>query len=373
MFRRGWLAAIGLTLATAACGSSDTDDAGEKASPIKRASTPANEFTPVDLELTVDKLVAEINKGSIEPMHMAILLKQLTGFWAPVVTAAHRAMGELGVTGNVLGTTSQSGDVNEADALQTRQIEESVADGVEGIGIAPTGDVQVAPLDEAIARGVPVVTLDSDAASSKRAIYVGTLNAAAGATAGKTLLTMLPGLPGTVVIHGNLNPGWVDGIDRTQGAQRVFEEAGYQVLVRSVNWEPAGEAEDVDWMKTQLETADPPVVGMIGLFSTSYRCAMAAEAANMPELPVVAFDFEPKTVDFMRAGRIRATHTQRQYYEGYLVPYILYGIRSIGLDATKAILDPQMADDHRFNTGLDVVPAEKIDAYYDFLSSIGAH
>ncbi|MGK3998503.1 hypothetical protein [Sorangium sp. So ce1024] len=61
-----------------------------------------------------------------------------------------------------------------------------------------------------------------------------------------------------------------------------------------------------------------------------------------------------------------------QYYEGYLVPYILYGIRAIGLDATKAILAPQMIDEFRVNTGLDVVPADKIDAYYDFLSSIGA-
>ncbi|WP_437731434.1 hypothetical protein [Sorangium sp. So ce1335] len=54
------------------------------------------------------------------------------------------------------------------------------------------------------------------------------------------------------------------------------------------------------------------------------------------------------------------------------MPYILYGIRAIGLDATKAILAPQMIDEFRVNTGLDVVPADKIDAYYDFLSSIGA-
>ncbi|XYH93584.1 hypothetical protein ACMHYB_37820 [Sorangium sp. So ce1128] len=57
-----------------------------------------------------------------------------------------------------------------------------------------------------------------------------------------------------------------------------------------------------------------------------------------------------------RQGRIKATHVQRQYYEGYLVPYILYGIKSIGLEATKAILAPQMIGDDRVNLGLDVVP-----------------
>ncbi|WP_437530915.1 substrate-binding domain-containing protein [Sorangium sp. So ce726] len=366
------MAAIGLTLATAACGSSDTDDAGQQPAPIKRAPTPANEFTPADLEKTVDNLVAEINKGSIEPMHMSILLKQVTGFWAPIATAAHRAMGELAVEGNVLGCVVASGDIAESEALQTRQIEQAITDGVEGIGIAPSGDTQVAPLEEAIANGANVVTLDTDVAGSKRSIYVGTLNRAAGATAGETLLKLLPDPPGTVMIHGNLEEGWVDGLERTQGAQKVFEDAGYEVVVRNANWEPDGEAVDVEWMTAELEAADPPVVGMIGLFNTSYRCAMAAEAAGM-NIPIVAFDFDPKTVEYMRSGLIDATHTQRQYYEGYLVPYILYGIRAIGLDATKAILAPQMNDDYRLNTGLDVVASDKIDAYYQFLSSIGAN
>ncbi|WP_437674555.1 hypothetical protein [Sorangium sp. So ce131] len=56
-------------------------------------------------------------------------------------------------------------------------------------------------------------------------------------------------------------------------------------------------------MKTQIETATPPVVGLLGLFNISYRCAMAAEAAGKPDLPVVAFDFDPKTVDYMRQAR----------------------------------------------------------------------
>ncbi|HTN90643.1 MAG TPA: substrate-binding domain-containing protein [Sorangium sp.] len=278
-----------------------------------------------------------------------------------------------GGEGNVLGSVAQSGDIPESEELQTQQIRQAVADGVKGIGIAPYGDAQAAALDEAMAKGVEVVTLDTDLASSKRSIYVGTLNKSAGATAGETLLAMLPPPPGTVMIHGNDNPGWVDGLDRTQGARDVFEAAGYEVLVRSATWDATGEAQDVEWMKTRLETSDPPVVGLIGLFNVSYRCAMAAEAARKADLPIVAFDFDPKTVDYMRAGRIKATHTQRQYYEGYLVPYILYGIEAIGLDATREILAPQLIGESRVNTGLDVVPGDKIDAYYDFLSSIGAN
>ncbi|KYF88244.1 hypothetical protein BE20_02735 [Sorangium cellulosum] len=52
-------------------------------------------------------------------------------------------------------------------------------------------------------------------------------------------------------------------------------------------------------------------MGQIGVFSVSYRCAMAADAAELPDLPIVAFDFDPQTVDYMRQGRIKATQRWR--------------------------------------------------------------
>ncbi|XXT17151.1 substrate-binding domain-containing protein [Sorangium sp. So ce429] len=374
MTRSGWwgMMALGLTLLTAACGS-ETPDAGERTTPIRRAPPLENEFTPVELEATVDSLIAEINKSSSEPMQMAIVLKSAVGFWTSVVTAANRAMGELDVTGTVIGPLVPQEDIEVAKQLLNEQIEQTVADGAEGLGIAPLNDDQAATVDEAIAKGVHVVTLDTDVATSKRAIHVGTLDRSAGATAGETLLAMLPPTPGTVIVHGNADEAWSSGIERTQGAQDVLAAAGYEVLVRQSSWNPDGEAEDVEGMTAELETADPPVVGMLGLFNISYRCAMAAEASDEPDIPIVAFDFDPKTVDYMRKGRIKATHIQRQYYQGYLVPYILYGIKSIGLDATREILAPQMVDGSRVNTGLDVVPGDKIDAYNDFLYSIDAN
>ncbi|WP_437815353.1 sugar ABC transporter substrate-binding protein [Sorangium sp. So ce1078] len=358
---------------TAACGSGEPAGAGEQVTPIRRAPTPDNEFKPVELEATVDRLVTEINASASRPMQMAIVLKNAAGFWAPVVTAANRALGELGVIGNVLGPVASSEDGPGSDELQNQQIEQAVADGAEVLGLAPFNDIQTAAIDEAVAQGVDVVTLDTDVAASKRSIYVGTLNRSAGATAGRTLLAMLPPPPGTVIIHGSIDTAGTSGLERTQGAQEVLQQAGYEVQMRQSNWNDTGETDDVDGMQALLEAADPPAVGMIGLFNISYRCAMAAEAAGKPDLPIVAFDFDPKTVDYLRQGRIKATHIQRQYYQGYLVPYILYGIKNLGLDATKKILAPQMVDGSQVNTGLDVVQADKIDAYNDFLGSIDAN
>ncbi|XXY15193.1 substrate-binding domain-containing protein [Sorangium sp. So ce216] len=369
---RRWMTAFGLALMTAACEASQEVDEEEEVARITRAPTPASEFIPVELEATVDNLVARINENELQPMQMVVLLKNLGAFFTPIATGASRAMGELGVTGNVLGPTEQSDDPMSTQELQNQQMAEAAANGAKGIGVSPFNDVNAAGIDDASAKGVHVVTFDTDLASSKRSIYVGMLNWSAGETAGRTLLGMLPPPPGTVMIHGNVGADWVDGYERTQGAQGVLAAAGYTTVVSQVYFFGGGDDEDVAWMTSQMAAADPPVVGMLGLFNLSYRCAMAAEAAGKPELPVVAFDFDPKTVDYMRQGRIKATHIQRQYYEGYLVPYILYGINSIGLDATRALLAPQMSDEARFNIGVDVVPGDKVDAYNDFLDSIGA-
>ncbi|WP_437817495.1 sugar ABC transporter substrate-binding protein [Sorangium sp. So ce1078] len=364
------MAAFGFIMMTAACGSSDTPGAGTTIERIDRTPTPDNEFTPVELETTVDNLIAKVNEGTVETMQMVVLLKNLTPFFTSIATGASRAMGELEVTGNVLGPTDQSSDTTTSQDIQNQQIKQAVADGVEGIGITPYGDINGAAMDEAVAQGIHVVTLDGDVPTSKRSLYVGTLNKSAGATAGKTLLAMLPPPPGTVLIHGALGTMWADGYNRTLGAWQVIEAAGYTPLVSEAVFH-ADEAFDVDSMKSRIEAADPPVIGMVGLFNVSYRCVMGADAAGIPDVPIVAFDFDPKTVEYMRQGRIKATHTQRQYYQGYLVPYILYGIKTIGLDGTKEILAPLMDADSTVNTGIDTVPFDKIDAYNDFLDTIG--
>ncbi|WP_437786802.1 substrate-binding domain-containing protein [Sorangium sp. So ce1097] len=368
---RCWITAFGLIMTTAACASSDTPGAGTEVARINRAPTPENEFTPVELETTVDNLIAKVNEGTLEPMQMVVLLKNLSTFFASIATGAGRAMSELEVTGNVLGPTDQSTGATTSQDIQNQQIRQAVADGVEGIGISPYGDINGSAMDEAVANGVHVVTLDGDVPTSRRSLYVGTLNKPAGAIAAKTLLAMLPPPPGTVLIHGAAGASWADGYNRTRGAMEEIANAGYTPLVSDAVYH-ADEAVDIDSMKSRIEAADPPVIGMVGLFNVSYRCVMGADAAGIPEVPIVAFDFDPKTVEYMRQGRIKATHIQRQYYQGYLVPYILYGIKTLGLDGTKEILASVMDGDSTVNTGIDTVPSDKIDVYNNFLDTIGA-
>ncbi|WP_437593613.1 substrate-binding domain-containing protein [Sorangium sp. So ce1000] len=374
---RCWITALGLTLMTAACAVEETpqiQEVPEDIARIKRERTPNTKFTPVELEQTVDNLVAAINESGLKPIQMVVLLKHLSTFFEPIATGANRAMGELEAVGNVLGPSTQLATDSgaQSQALQNQQIANAIEDGAQGIGISPYDFLNEASINEAAAAGLDVVTFDTDLKDSKRTLYVGAIQKSAGALGAKTLMGLMPKAPGTVLVHGDGSTQWYDGSQRTFGVLEALGAAGYTTQVIQAVFINGQEDVDVNQMVDQIKTAIPPVVGMIGVFNISYRCAIAAERANRPDIPIVAFDYDQKTVDYLQQKRIGATIVQRQYYEGYLVPYILYGIENIGLEATKELLGPLMVDGNLVNIGVDVVPSKDFKEYNDFLDTIGS-
>lgn len=359
----------GLALTLGACSSSE-DPPPKKT--ITRVEIPDSPFKPLALENTIDTLVDDISETEPRSLQLAMVLKEVTGFWEPVKVGANRAFGELAVSGVVLAPAEDTEEA--ANERQTEILRERQDAGYDGLGVAPLSDLQLPEIDQFVDAGTPVVTIDSDLPESKRVLYIGTLNYEAGRTAGGTLIDMLDSESGGVVILGwDDESTFPDGYNRTMGAQDALEEAGYTVTVRKTNFVPEGDIEDVEYMVEALETFDPPVVGLISMFSPSYRCARAAEEAGRTaeDVTIVGFDFEPETQSYMQTGLIRATHTQRQYYFGYLTPYVLYSLKVLGTDSTLDVLAPQMVDESRFDTGIDVVLDDQVDEYKAYLDSLG--
>lgn len=359
---------VGLALTMTACGNSDSNAAQKKT--IKRTASVQSVFTPTELETTVNSMVAEINKATPTSMQLNVILKQVSTYFQPMVIGANRAMSELEVTGGTNAPGESDGDAATID--QISMMNDDIAQGAKGIGLAPFRSDLVPTINAAVAAGIPVVTIDSDQSDTTRDLYIGTMNGAAGTTAGTTLKGFLPPAPGTVVILGQGENTWPDGYNRTMGAKTVLETAGYTVAVVTANWSDDG-VTDAKTMGDLLASSDPPVVGMMGMFSNAFECADAAILAGKTAdtIAIVAFDFDPKTTAHMQTGMIKATHAQRQYYMGYLTPYVLYGMNVLGKEKTKSILGAQMIGTDQFNTGLDVVPASQMDAYSAFLDQLG--
>jgi ribose transport system substrate-binding protein len=359
----------GLACALSACGS---DDSAAPKKTVTRVEIPESEFKPVELENTVNTLVGEIQKTSAKQLQLGVVLKENSNYWESVKIGANRAFGELGVSGVVLAPTESTEE--EARNEQVALLQEREGTGYDGLGLAPLADILTPEINNFADAGVPVVTIDSDLPDSERQLYIGTINYEAGHTSAETLTSMLDGKMGSVIVLGHADqPTWPDGYNRTQGATDVLTSAGYNVIVRQTSWTTDGEQEDVDFMTDAITTTDPPVVGMLSMFSPTFRCARSVTAAGLTgdDVTIVGFDFEPETVTDMQSGLIKATHAQRQYYFGYMLPYVLYSMKVLGMDKTRDILAPEMVDEHSFNAGIDVVRNDQVDEYNTYLDSLG--
>ena len=350
-----------------------TDDVNNNASWLERIDTPESDYKPSELETVINDIVSELNKTDKNAtMKLAFVPKDLADYFETTILGANHAFRELSVVSNIVAPTPGDDEYTEEVALaqQIEIVDKQTANGINGLGLAPHNDSLIPSVDAAIDAGATVITFDTDIPDSKRQLYVGTMNAEAGKTSGETMVSLLEGETGTVIILGNDNAVWIDGYDRTHEARKVIEEAGNTVVIRQTTW--ADLESDGVFIAETIDTADPPVVGCLGVFSNSHYCAWGAEQAGaIDDIKVAAFDFESETLEYMEAGKIQVTHAQRQYYMGYLIPYLLYAANVLGLEETKTLAADLMVDDERIDTGLDIIYADKVDEYNQFLDDLG--
>jgi len=360
-----------VTLACVACGDGEGTNDGRQGGEIERVPVSENRFKPVELEETIDELVRDL-EASRRPdnMSLGVVLKELNHFWRPVVVGANRALGELEIAGAVQGSAERGTDTEAATAEQLEFVTEQRELDYSGLGIAPFGEALAQPIDEIVAEGKPVVTIDTDLPASDRQLYVGTDNTRGGETAGQTLVDLLDGQTGRVIILGNTDETWADGFSRTNAAADVIRSAGNEVQILHSIWDPAQEIAQAQ-AAIEAENATP-IVGLLGVFANAHALATGAQQAGLTTMPkIVAFDFDPATLSFMQEGVIHATHVQRQYYMGYISLYLLYSINTVGLDATKAAMSDHLLRGFHIDTGLDVIRTEDLAEYNAFVDELG--
>ncbi|NTJ65908.1 sugar ABC transporter substrate-binding protein [Agrobacterium rhizogenes] len=85
-------------------------------------------------------------------------------------------------------TTELQGPADWDASAESRAVDQLVAKGVKGIAVtAGDADTLVTAIDNAVKKGVPTLTFDSDSPKSKRLLFVGTNNYNAGFAAGKAV------------------------------------------------------------------------------------------------------------------------------------------------------------------------------------------
>jgi ribose transport system substrate-binding protein len=166
-------------------------------------------------------------------------------------------------------------------------------------------------IDSAIASGIPVITMDSDAPTSKRLFFIGTNNYQAGITGGKRLAQELKGR-GNVVVFTMPNQPNLD--ERLRGYKTALEASPQIKLSHIVDIK--GDPRIAFDTTTQFLGNDKKehIDAFVCLEALSGKEVATVLSNNgVKGRTVVAMDTDPETLDWIQKGVIAATISQKPY------------------------------------------------------------
>ena len=219
-------------------------------------------------------------------------------FWAAVEAGAMAAGEEHGVDVIVVAPPQES-DVQ----AQINQIEDLIAQGVDGIALAPTDPNALAPVvDSAIAQGIPVVFVDTRG-TNEGVSFIGTNNEVGAALAAQYMCDNLEAGSDVAILQGLISQS--TGQQRAQGAHDGLSECGLNIVAEQpANWDRA----------TGLSVTETILAGnpnIKGIFGSNDNMALGAvealkQAAMLENVMVVGFDANPDAANSIIAGEMTA-------------------------------------------------------------------
>jgi ribose transport system substrate-binding protein len=256
-------------------------------------------------------------------------------------------------------------------ARQVTVLENYVAQDVDGIifGASDPGAFDKV-VGDALGKGIPVLTFDSDAPASGRLIYIGPDNALSGGLLGARMSELLPDGGQVAIQVGSLTA--LNAKDRLQGFQDNLA-ANVEIVAEDVDGE---DAQVANAHSEALLSAHPDLAGMYGVYVyNSPAQARAVQAAGKApgEVKIVGFDASEEAIQFMEEGYIDSVVDHRQYNFGYYGTMILYAMTVFGVDNTLTLLgfDPtaDAAENIKYTPSF-LITADDLPAFKEWHTSV---
>jgi ribose transport system substrate-binding protein len=262
--------------------------------------------------------------ASTERLQIAMIPKGTSHvFWKSVEAGAKRAADEFNID------LTWKGPLKEDDrAEQIKVIEDFVAKGVDGIGIAPLDDqALVGPVKEAQSKGIPVIIFDSAIKHDDIVSFVATDNHAAGMKGGEKLAEVMGG-KGKVILLRYL-PASASTREREDGFLMAAKEAGLEVISDNQYAGATTESaqQKADDLINKFKKGDG--VEFAGVFcpneSSTFGMLRALENAGLAgKVKFVGFDSSDPLIEGVKAGKIDGLVVQNPEQMGYLAVKNLY-------------------------------------------------
>lgn len=230
-------------------------------------------------------------------------------YWQSALAGLNHAASEMKVKAEMAGP-----DTYDTKA-EHDEFQRAVSQKPAGILISAADAGLMTPdINSALAQGIPVLTMDSDAPDSKRLFFIGTDNYKAGTLGGRLTAKLLGGKGNIVVLTIPSQPNLKDRLHGYQDA--IAEQAGLKVV------------QVVD-MKADPTIAFDTAKQMLG-GKNKVDAFVCLEAISCPEVgevvsrqnmadkvKVIAMDTDQRTIDLIQKGVISATIGQKPFTMGY--------------------------------------------------------
>jgi ribose transport system substrate-binding protein len=257
----------------------------------------------------------------------------LATYWVAGKEGDAQAAKELGIAAHYEGPP-QGQLTKQVSMYQT--LASTGANGLFTSVIDPTSEAKI--LNNAVAKGVNLVAIDSPVPSSVHAlIYVGTPNYAAGQAAGEAMKKALPQGGDVAILTGSLTAP--NALQRIAGFKAAL--AGSNVNVATTQ-NDNGSAATASSNANSVIASMPNLKGIYGVYSyDGPAAAVAVKSKNeIGKIKVIADDTEPGTIAGLKNGTVEASIIQQPFMQGYLGAYITAAMEVLGTQAVTNIMKP---------------------------------
>jgi ribose transport system substrate-binding protein len=272
-----------------------------------------------------------------KPVKMiAFITNSTSDFWKIARKGTEKADTELTDVAVAFKTTN-TGAVDEQNGLVRHALDAEEADAIAISPIDPAAQKTV--INNAAKRAL-VITQDSDAPDTDRALYIGADNRAAGRQAGDLIKKALPQGGKIMVFVGKREVQ--NAKDRFEGLKEALQGSNVVVLDLMTDDADAGNARNNAY---EALKKNPDIAGMVGLWSYNGPAIVQAlrPEGKLGKIQIVCFDDDRETLTAIKDGSIFGTVAHQPFEYGYqtvkAAEQILKGDRSV-IPPNKTIFIP---------------------------------
>ena len=267
---------------------------------------------------------------------VAFITNTTSDFWKIARKGCEKADAELGDV-TVAFRTTNTGTIEDQNLLIRQALDRDDADAITVSPIDPAAQKKV--INDAAKRAL-VITQDSDAPDSDRALYLGADNRAAGRQAGELIKKALPQGGKIMVFVGKREVQ--NARERFDGLKESLQGSKVEIIDLVTDDADEGRARQNAYEALKKY---PDIAGMVGLWSYNGPAILQAlrPEGKLGQIKIVCFDDERATLAAIKEGTIFGTVAQQPFEYGYqavqMAAKILKGDRS-AIPASKTILIP---------------------------------